>query len=1037
MFLLLAIAGISLTASAVSWWNGRRTAKVQEQIDQLEMKLAHIHAADAKARRVIIAEYVNQLRGLIDQELETRDSIATELTACHAKARSILEQRFGSREKNSFLQVVLELELALSRVNAERAYLAILKDTLSAVTNGKHSEIPSPAALQIPNDFPREGGLIHFEDGAPRKLHGYRLRINDWSNDLDGRAMLFNVDHRKRTARVTTTGAALLDANLLDGGGAIGAKVLRRDREGVQLEYLDASLLLACRGSQDYAWLTPESSAEVYPEVWTLQEIIQRGSKQPLRVRIHPRVGGSRKYWSPILLSVNEEMLPPLVKAYERISDAAFQEAPWRVHLLDSGQVAFSLGAVTLVTTTDAKQRAFVLNDVLFEEVNPAVSVRFHAGISAFVPGTADDEDADRTLFSSFVEAIHAELSSQKQMLLQRRTALRLRKLSLIYQDQQEHLQATGSCGFLPGEIHYGGRVIVGTVAESQPPSWLDQALSAGGDTRLRAVGHDCGWDVNRASWVDRQLGTCRLELETPSEATPREIDPFHLTRLELAGEGSQQQTLSKALEHAILGKFASARVHSTLLGLSGDAIENRHLGRASVEKVLDSDEAVVAIWGPPGTGKTTLLVKWLLSLFEQGRESSWPSVLVTAPTHVAITKLVTDLLVKTGRLADEVVRYGSAERVVGTSLEHLWHLRLLEGLNMEPSDEKRSCESWQRWAALLSTREGRESAAKWLLGPRRIHAATCVGMARRDFGLSSRTFDIAIIDEAGKAFGAELLIPSSVARKIVLVGDHNQLPPTVTTDVLDEDIGYRLSLTEVEELLRRNMFHEIFEQLPNDNKGMLTIQYRMHEHIGEMVSDLFYDGHLESHRKERDWSLTSQRLVFVDFSKIHSYRHRRSRQSESIENPTERKALHELLHRLQMRTKGKKLGVLVICPYKAQRTAVENEIKDSHFDFDVQATTVDAVQGGEADLVILLMTRNRGRVQFLLDRHRLNVALSRARDAVIVLGHLECLARGDEGPVEEFVRLGLEKKTLDLIQLPERADFKRNLAGHVFPESH
>ncbi|MBK6847124.1 MAG: hypothetical protein IPG96_06115 [Proteobacteria bacterium] len=401
MFLLLAIAGISLTANAVSWWNGRRTAKVQEQIDQLEAELAQIRGADAKARRILIGKYVDRLRELIEQELATRDAIATELATCQAKAHAILQQRFGSRERESFLQVVLELELALSRIESERAYLTLLKATLSGVASGDSAEVPTPAALQLPNDFPREGGLVHFDGDAPRQLHGYRLRVDDWSGDLDGRAMLFDVDHRKHTARVSTTGAGLLEANLLDGGGAIAAKVVSRDREGIHLQYVGASLLLPCRGAQDYSWLTPESITEVYPEVWTLQEDVGRGSKQPLRVRVHPRVEGSRKYWSPILLSVEENRLPKLVKAYDQISDGSLQAAPWRLHLLDSGQVAFSLGAVTLVTTTSGEQQAFVLDDVLFGEPNPQVSIRFHAALTAFVPGTDDDKEADRTLFAS------------------------------------------------------------------------------------------------------------------------------------------------------------------------------------------------------------------------------------------------------------------------------------------------------------------------------------------------------------------------------------------------------------------------------------------------------------------------------------------------------------------------------------------------------------------------------------------------------------------------------------------------------------
>ena len=255
-----------------------------------------------------------------------------------------------------------------------------------------------------------------------------------------------------------------------------------------------------------------------------------------------------------------------------------------------------------------------------------------------------------------------------------------------------------------------------------------------------------------------------------------------------------------------------------------------------------------------------------------------------------------------------------------------------------------------------------------------------------------------------------------------------------MTTDVLDEDIGYRLSLKEVEELLRRNMFHEIFDQLPDSSKGMLTTQYRMHKDIGDIVSKLFYDGHLKSYRKDDGWTLTSKRLVFVDFTKVLNYRHNQSPSSKSIENPTERAALHAVIERLHRHAKGMKFSVLVVCPYEAQRTVVAKEIKESNFGFDVSVTTVDAVQGGEADIVILLMTRSHGRVQFLLDRHRLNVALSRARDAVIVFGHLECLSPRQEGLVARFVKIGHKNDTLDLVQLSPRANFKKNLAPRILP---
>lgn len=1031
MAILLAIAGISLTASAVSWWNGKRTAKVQKQIDSLGERLQKIYAADAVQKRKLIDQYVQEFNLLIDQEIEVRNGIETELTACKAKADDIIKKRFGSHESSSFIQIVLELELAKSRLNAERAYLAMLKKSLISIIDKDNPDIPGPALLQLPNDFPRDGCLVHFDGEIPLHLHGYKLKVEEFSDELEGRAMLFDVSHKKLFARISSTYAALLEANLLDGGGPIQAKVLRRDQDGIHLDYLGAALLLPCRGSQDYSWLTPETTVEVYPEIWTLKEIVQQTPKHPLRVRTNPRISGSKNYWSPILLSVHETLLPSLVKAYGWINDVN-KDTHWRIFLMDTGQIAFSLGKITLVTTADSIQKAFSLDEVLFEDIDPQVSVRFHAGLTAFIPGSDDDANADRSLFNQFVEVIHAELSNQKHVLIQRKTAQKFRKLSLIYQDQQEYLQTAGSCGFLPGKIQHGGRIIIGTIVGSTFPAWVNFAISTENDTRLRITGREVFWDVSNASWIDHKLGICKLELNVPFGATYHDIKPFNLSRLELAGEGSQQQILSRALEYAILGKFTSSTVHSLIFGLSGEPVENNNLGRTSVKQLLESDEPVVAIWGPPGTGKTTMIVEWLTSLFMQGIGNSRPSVIITAPTHVAVNKLVQDLLYKLPWLSDDIVRYGNTENIAGSSLEPIWHRNLLKVLKREPGEEESTKDSWIRWKKLMGTREGRESATKWLLGSRHIHSATCVGMARRDYGLWNRSFDIAIIDEAGKAFGAELLIPASVARRVILVGDHNQLPPTVTSEALDEEIGYRLSLKEVEELLCRNMFHDLFEQLPVSNKGMLTKQYRMHEAIGNVVSDMFYNGHLKSHRRNSNWELTSKRMVFVDFSKVQAYRHSKSRTSESSENRAERAALHAFLNQLNAKKEKINSSILVVCPYKAQRIAVEEEVGNQRYNFEVNVTTVDAVQGGEADIVILLMTRSSGYVQFLLDKHRLNVALSRARDAVIVFGHLNCLAKENKGPIAKFVEIGLRNKTLDLIQLDFNADFYSDMAMKV-----
>lgn len=1032
MLLLLALAGISLSASAVTWWNGRRADKVREEIDRLVDARDAMFAADAAQRRSMLSVYLAQFIGVVDDELRTRDQIATELIRCVTQARQIQKQRFGSRESATFQRVFLELDMALARAQAERAYLGLLLVALKDALQDGSDDTLGPTALELPSDFPRLGGIVQFDaDKPPRELHDYRLTVIDWSRELDGRAAIVAVDHDRRTATLSTIRGALLESNLDDGGTPLRAKVARQDGEGVLLDFSQVSLLLP-RVKLHTSSLSLEQEVEVYPDVWTLSEVLNAGSGAPLPVRLYPRVEGSRTRWSPILLSVDEARLPQLVAACETFSEKD-DDVPWRVHLNEAGGFGFTLGRVTLETRVDHAQQAFVLVRVTMDTPPPDSWVRMQVELSVLVPGTEDDLNADRSLFVPFIAALHGELDTQKLQMSQRRAALRLRKLSLIYQDQEDHLRFSGTVHFMVGRTENGGRTVIGTVFAERMPDWLDDALLKRGQ-RMRAIGPDRAWSISGGTWIDRRFGTCRLQLAVPDEVTRAEIAPFDISHLELAGEGSQQQIMSKALERAIVGRFASARVHECLLGLPGDSVDNANLGKDSVDRLLRSDSKVVAIWGPPGTGKTTTLVGWLRSLFPPGKENTWPSVLIAAPTHVAVSKLLGDLLESDGRLSEFAVRYGSRQRIAGTHLEPVWHERILASLDPANRASGNQTPSAARWARTYASPEGREAAIRWMMASRCIHAATCMGVMRRDFGLANRTFDIAIIDEAGKAFGAELLIPAALARRVVMVGDQNQLPPTVTSEALDEAIGYRLSRQEVEELLKRNMFQEWFEQLPAANKGMLTLQHRMHEHIGTLVSELFYEGRLQSRRAEPEWALTSRRLVFADFTAVGGYRSRRSSKSHSQENATERAALHALLERLDAANQGTVRNVLVICPYGAQREAVERERSAHGYTFSLSVTTVDAVQGGEADLVILLMTRHRGRVEFLLDRHRLNVALSRAREAVIVFGHLGCLAQGGHSPIAQMVDFGRRKDTLDLVTLPRQADFSRDLAARIVP---
>ncbi|WP_373991692.1 DEAD/DEAH box helicase [Duganella sp. BuS-21] len=1024
MFFLIA-AGVAIAATVVSWVNGQRTAEVEAKIAELESTLAAILSADAKERKQIAIGYIVAFRDLLESELHARNEIATSLATSLQQAKEILLHRFGSDENDGFLQALLEMELAYGRINSERSQFQTLLDALPA--SAEHIDLektlPTPDDLILQADFPCLGGLLDLSSDKPLLLHGYDISYVDEEGspaDIES-GMFISVDHKNKNARVSLRSGALMAPSIADGGKALDATVQSVTPGHVELSYMGARLALNAHDAAQLGKVNTGSRISVYPGVWTLDQLVDRGSRAALQVRLNPRISATREIWSPVSLAISEELLPQLVEAYDALESQGHSHEKWLVHATETGQVLFSQGEVTLVTIVSLSTHAFILEAIHFAPSDPIAPVALYVELHAFVPGTEDDDLSVRNLFPSFVNLLTAELGRTKSMHLQRQSAVRLRKLSLIYQDQQEHLQTESSCGFIVGAVAKNG-MIEGTLTFTQVPSWLNRALNSGEASRLRAIGAGHEWKINKAEWIDPGLGVLRFELAGRKE---NRASPYQITRIELAGEGGQQQTFYRILEQAISGKFVSPAVHHTLMSRGATSVEIKHLGRTSVDALLRSDQPLLAIWGPPGTGKTTMLVDWLLSIFVPGNEAAWPTILITGPTNIAVTKLVSDLLVRAQYLEQELVRYGVAKHVQNTPLAAMWNEALLEPFDGTEIYEGEVDALLHRWHSLLRTREGRESIAKWVLGPRHIHSATCVGMMRRDYGLSRRNFDIAIIDEAGKGFDAELFIPAARARKVVLVGDHFQLPPTVTDEFLNKDIPYRLPLSEVEALLCTNCFQDIFERLPASNKGMLTLQYRMHSDIGNLVSDLFYEGKLESHRAEPVWEASTHRLVFVDFSENKAYKHSKETGQSSPKNETECRALEAMLLRLNdvETAVGKK--VLVVCPYKGQRERVLEITARMKLNFSLDATTVDAVQGGEADFVFLLMTRSRGRVEFLLDRNRLNVALSRARDAVYILGHRRCLSPGNNGPVADLIKFGLQRRTLRVIRADGSADNK------------
>ncbi|MBR5657072.1 MAG: AAA family ATPase [Prevotella sp.] len=418
-----------------------------------------------------------------------------------------------------------------------------------------------------------------------------------------------------------------------------------------------------------------------------------------------------------------------------------------------------------------------------------------------------------------------------------------------------------------------------------------------------------------------------------------------------------------------------------------------------AVNDVLKAKDLMV-VHGPPGTGKTTTLVEAIYETLH--RESQ---VLVCAQSNMAVD-WISEKLVDRGV---NVLRIGNPTRVNDKMLsftyerrfeahpdyEMLWAIR--KAIRDLRTHKKRGSENWHQKMDRLKSRatelEIRINAQ--LFGEARVIACTLVGSANRL--LEGQKFNTLFIDEAAQALEAACWIPIRRAGRVVLAGDHCQLPPTVK------------SMAALKAGLGRTLMERLVENHP-EAVALLQVQYRMNEEIMRFSSDWFYGGRVQSapqikHRGILDYDIP---MEWIDTQQL------------SISSPTGggREGAHEEFigetfgrinkteAELTMQTLrdyftkvGKtrileeQIDVGIISPYRAQVQHLRHLLKRDPFFKPfrhlLSVNTVDGFQGQERDIILISLVRSNdeGQIGFLRDLRRMNVAITRARMKLIILG--------------------------------------------------
>ena len=414
-----------------------------------------------------------------------------------------------------------------------------------------------------------------------------------------------------------------------------------------------------------------------------------------------------------------------------------------------------------------------------------------------------------------------------------------------------------------------------------------------------------------------------------------------------------------------------------------------------AVNEVLRAKDVAV-VHGPPGTGKTTTLVE---AIYETLRREN--QVLVCAQSNMAVD-WISENLVDRGI---NVLRIGNPTKVNDKMLSftyerrfeshpdypQLWAIR--KSIRQLRANRKRGDHSFHQKLERLKERETELELRirNQLFREARVIASTLVGSANRL--LDGMKFGTLFIDEAAQALEAACWIPMRRATRVILAGDHCQLPPTIK------------SVAAMKGGLDKTLMQRIVERKP-EAVTLLKMQYRMNEAIMRFSSDWFYHGEVEAapmvkYRgildldKAIEWKDTSgdtshEQFVGDNFGRI-------NKEEAQLTLLT----LAEYFVRIgRQRIIDERIDVGIISPYRAQVQYLRHLIKKTDFYKPfrkiIAVNTVDGFQGQERDIIVISMVRSNeeGQIGFLRDLRRMNVAITRARMKLIILGDSATLTR-------------------------------------------
>ncbi len=414
----------------------------------------------------------------------------------------------------------------------------------------------------------------------------------------------------------------------------------------------------------------------------------------------------------------------------------------------------------------------------------------------------------------------------------------------------------------------------------------------------------------------------------------------------------------------------------------------------AAVDLALRANDLAV-IHGPPGTGKTTTLVEIIKRLSQREKP-----VLVCAPSNAAVD-LLTERCAAAGL---DVVRLGNLARIDPSVTQHTlgerWKNHPMAG---EIKDLRKRADEFRRMALKYKRSFGRsemeqrklllQESRSIITDVRRMEkqitdlivdgadVVTATLVASRNEEIRGRHFSAAVIDEAGQSLDPALCIPLLRAERVILAGDPHQLPPTVIEQraaaVLGSTLLERIVATKPQAVC------------------LLTEQYRMNHVIMQFSNNAFYGGKVTAHASVEERTVPAgaplaESMHLIDTSG-RGWDEESGEGAESLANPGEARCAIEVLSQIAALEEASTLTVGLISPYRGQvrycSQLIPTDLRGRFAEFSID--TVDSFQGSECDIVVISLVRSNpdAEIGFLRDVRRMNVAITRAKCKLVIIG--------------------------------------------------